>query len=267
MTVGVGFQDQDFVLLCADTEISRGYGKSEECKIQILSKKGADWPCACIYAGDVDFMKLLLPSLERICRGEKTKIVERLTKEWMRIYKKMRLREKRGIESPWVQMLFAIGSKSGPKLYYANQDIFRRERKYETIGIGRDVARSVIEPVYRAHSPLSRPEILLLAASGIKQAKDFVQYCGKKTQLLVLDDTSAFFGGPYVDEIPVFEADFEFFRTKSSRLLLSLANTDPDNSTFDEDLEAFRREMKSYHDRQVEEEMQLRKDSENEMEN
>jgi 20S proteasome alpha/beta subunit len=264
VTVGVGFQNQDFVLLCADTEISRGYGKSQECKIHILSRKSSMVPCACIYAGDVNYMKQVLPSLQRICQSSETKIVGRLKREWDAVYKKSCKRLKKGIESPWIEMLFAIGSKAGPKLYSAQGDIFRPEKDYEIIGLGSDVARSVIEPAYRAHPPLSRPELLLLAASGIKQAKDYVQGCGKKTQCLVVDDTSALFGGPYVDELSGFETDFEFFREKSSRLLLALSDAEPEDSTFSEQLEKFTKDVKSYHDRQVEEETRLRMDSEKE---
>lgn len=267
MTVGVGFQGQDFVLLCTDSEITREYGKSEECKIHILSDKNSNYPSACIYAGDVDFMKRVLPSLERVCRGEKTNLIQRLEREWAGIYKKMRRREKQGIMLPWIQMVFAIGTKTGPKLYYANLDIFRREKKFETVGIGGDVARSVIEPAYKPGASLSRPELLLLAASGVKQAKDYVRYCGKKTQILVLDGASSLFGGPYVDEIPDLEADFAFFREKSSKLLLSMANAEPDDSTFDEELDKFTKAMKARHDTQVEQEIELRKESHREDEN
>lgn len=258
MTVGVGFQGRDFVLLCADSEISRGDWKSQECKIHILSGRFSKCHCACAYAGDVDYMKQVLPSLERVCRANPTKIVSRLKREWDSIYKKSMKRCNRGVENPLIQMLFAIDSGAGPKLYLGNRDIFRAEQKYEIIGIGGDVARSVVELAYRDLPALTRPEALLLAASGIKQAKDYTQGCGKKIQCLVLDKIGAFFGGPYVDELNKFEEYFQFFRERTSRLLLALANVEEDDPTFEEELRRFNKELKEFHEEEVKKESILR---------
>jgi len=261
MTVAIGFQNEEFVLLCADSEISYGSsGKAQECKIHILSDRSSQIECACVYAGDVHYMEQVLPSLERVCRTNPTKLLKRLERECDSIFCKSQKRERRGVEFPYVQLLFAIGLQSGPKLYSSIWDIFKQKRSYEIIGIGRDVARSIIEPAYRTNPPLSRPETLMLAACGIKQASDYVQGCGKKIQCLVLDKSSGFLGGPYIDELTDFEKYFQFFREKSSKLMLSLSNVDEDDSTFDDELKLFCKQLKAFHSWEVEKETRLREE-------
>lgn len=261
MTVGAGFQGDNFVLLCADSQISRGVHKFQECKLYVLPGKDRSGTCACVYAGDVDFMKKVLPSIRRIVRSsDPEKVVSRLENEWDAIFRKMQTREKRKVEFPWIDMLFAISTASGPRLCSASYDIFRVEEQYETIGIGREMMRSVVEPAYPKHHSLSRREALLLAASGIKQAKDYVQGCGKKIHCLVLD--TDLMATPFVDDLTEHEKRFDFLRAQTGSLLLGMSDIEQEESTFDERLENFVQQVKGFRQRKVYEEQEKRKETE-----
>jgi 20S proteasome alpha/beta subunit len=252
MTVAIGFQCYDGVLLCADTEISHGQtGKSQESKLHVLSKGSKGHGCACVYAGDVDFMKQVLPSLEGTIRDQEHKqLVNRLNREWLSIHKKSATRWKRGEEFPFIQMLFAIGTGDGPKLYSANLDILRLEKRYEIIGVGADVARSFIEPFYPDTAPLlSMQEAAFLATGALALAKNVVQGCGKKSQFLWFDDISDQFRnfgyGPLdASERKKLEADFVYLQEALGPLVIAFSHIG--YTPFDGELKTFTDKFKKY---------------------
>ncbi len=245
MTVAMGFQCSDGVLLCADTELSYGTsGKSQECKIHILSGGGKGPACACVYAGDVDFMKKVLPSLEQAADAEETKIAHRLEREWQTIHRKSRTRFRKGEEFPWIQMLFAIGGKRGPRLYYANGDIFRLEKRCEFIGIGRDVARSWVAPFYPATKPPALQEASFFVIAGLKTAMQFVQGCGGEAQTLLFGVFSGVLEPLEVSNSKELEERFLYLQAKIGPLVASFSEvTSP---RFDRALKRFAGNLKTY---------------------
>ncbi len=249
MTIAMGFQCFDGVVLCADTEMSHGRsGKSQESKIHILSNGTSGYGCACVYSGDVDFFKRTIPSLERAVRNQKGKLVGRLEREWLAIHKKSMVRFKREEEFPFVQMLFAVGTGSGPRLYSAYLDNFRPEKKYGIIGVGDNVARSFIEPYYPSSQELpSCDEMTFLAMGGLYLAKNFVQGCGKKSQFLVFDDVSDQAGLEVLGatEKERIEKDFLYLQEQLGILVLGFSRIGC--VTFDDALRQFMGKIKAYH--------------------
>ncbi len=254
MTVAIGFQCSDGVLLGADTEISYGQtGKSQESKIHILSEWGKGQGCACVYAGDVDFMKKVLPSLEGVARSKGGKLARRLEREWLSIHKKSRVRFKKGEEFPFIQMMFAIAARSGPKLYLARGDIFRPESEYEALGVGRDVARAFVGPFYPEGRKPTLLEASFLATGGLKQAKDYVQGCGKQSQFLYLSLLDCVLGGPFPpsggDNL---EKDFLYLWKELAPLVIAFSK--PTQTHFEKVLKQFQRRLKVHQKRKCREE-------------
>lgn len=100
-------------------------------------------------------------------------------------------------------------------------------RQYDFLGSGYYFGHVIAKPMFRQNMPLE--EAVLLAIQVLASAKKYDTYCGGNTEFMMISE-----GGALSDSVPYKALDAEGyiddFEKKSRSLLLSLGNTEIDDS-------------------------------------
>lgn len=256
MTVAIGFNCVDGVVLGADSEMTGGISKWADKKIHsFLGPEFKSQPHFAYTTDDVDFAKnvvnRLASAIKTAEKGNSQLIpavkgeLKKIHKEYSRIYPKKE-------ERPVVEILLALYDPE-PSLYVLRGVEATPVSRAEYIGWGDLAARSTADPLFSPE--LKTYEAASLATYGIFMAKEYAKYVGKPSHVVMLQRRSEVIWGPTVfwlkqEEIQEMESDFKAFLGSISPVLCSCyfeTYEDPKIDKFEEKLKTFTQHMKKQH--------------------
>jgi 20S proteasome alpha/beta subunit len=242
MTIAAGFQCSDGVVLCADTEISvPGFVKFPGSKIRMYNKLKAR--PVFTFAGDVLFCDMFIRKIaECLLLAEKSgdETLAAVEDEALRIHQRFR-DEIYDAQSGLIMSLW-LGSEGKKKRMLFEIALGIVSRVAETsIGTGQSVTRGIAAELFR--SGMSVRETAIMTVYLLAEAKTYAYGCGKKSQILMLQNKgpwSVFPDEPYHPSIGEMEEDY--FRLKASLgpVLLSHGDVKANPKTFAASIESFK---------------------------
>jgi 20S proteasome alpha/beta subunit len=182
MTVAAGLVCKDGIVLSADTEMSVGdTGKFQQSKIISLDEIGG----YAVYAGDAGFVAEIVPQLSKTVRSERGKpdIATTVGKEWKRCFTEHYTKPPKA-EKRFAYLLITLWVADRLRLYCALAQNFYEVETFDILGTGADIARAAIAPFYDEDIGIQKAGIL--SVYGLLQAKGYAQFCGGKTEVLIL---------------------------------------------------------------------------------
>lgn len=235
MTIAAGFVCMDGIVLCADTQETTGYTKTNTEKIRAFSDQGLG--VAITGAGDTELIETIGKRIQHALFANYTRNEIRWPSEVLAIIQKEMSSSFRTYivpyaafpkdDRPWCDLLIAVTVKNKVN----NYDCFYRatgttvreiEPGGECVGTGLILAKSLIE---RFYDPFMGLDDLVLAACYIMyQTKKWVDGCGGKTDLLVASYKKDFFGSISNRDIGALERQFERCESSANLLLTNLLN-------------------------------------------
>jgi 20S proteasome alpha/beta subunit len=196
MTIAAGFRCQGGVVLCADTEITLGLGKTYQSKLFTISHRLG---CYMTYCGSADFAKELVgdlrPKLDQLSADQALPIIRDAYRESF-----TRACDPKD-ESTWTSVLITLRHKTGRKhrvsLYTGRGQHFAPEYKYATLGIGQDQSEALFNWLYMDEMTVS--DAIYMVVYALRLVKEFVPGCGGETEYAeVFDDENSFALGIFI---------------------------------------------------------------------
>ena len=212
MTTAIGFKCEDGVILGADSEISEGWGKHEESKILKLTDD-----CFFAYAGRSLVVRDNLAAFQLASEQfDQSRIVDGFKTIYLNIWQEARRRESEGELEPFTDFLFVVKDD----LFVGKGGDFAPVT-FDVIGSGKDVARSTVDFF---GTPLSCRQARIVAAYALRQAKEFTQGSGKRSEIWEArrGDDLAFKQAPNAVAEEEIEKDFSFLKGSLRPLFLAL---------------------------------------------
>jgi hypothetical protein len=191
MTIALGMLARDGIVMAADTQESAGYWKRDHGKIVALGhrasrgRRGRRWNhCLISGAGSgphIDGLSKLLQeafesrpaNVEAALRS----IVQRFYVDQMLPFAAYPLNER-----PDISLLVACDYRRKTSLWTSQENMFNAAGVYDAVGIGADMALTILGRCYRLPI-LDVPHSVLLAAYVMAQVKDSIEGCGKATDI------------------------------------------------------------------------------------
>jgi 20S proteasome alpha/beta subunit len=204
MTIALGFNCFDGVLLCADTQMTgRAAGvKFNEEKIHSISRLGTenDFAVALTYAGDPSIMKSMIEIMRRaLDRPLETVTVESVRETLQRALIEVHANSP-NIDEEYIDVICAVSivnpktdsityCRSDTAMFVGRRTTLHREYGTAFAGIGdNSLARFLASTLPLNRDNLTVNEALLIGAYIVEQAKAFADGCGGETQSLVVCD-------------------------------------------------------------------------------
>ena len=179
MTIAAGFRCKDGIVLCADTQISRGHTKYYEEKIYV--NDGQDFAVAFAVAGDISLVKEIREKVSaKLSHPDLSPdYVGQILDEAL----EARLYTDLGIE---LLVAHSIKGHKPELLKFAGKGLHTAEG-CEILGVGdssliRFISSNVYSPEITIH------EATVLAIYIVRKAKDTLEYCGGDTNVCTVQD-------------------------------------------------------------------------------
>jgi 20S proteasome alpha/beta subunit len=208
VTIIAGFKAKDGVVVCADTQETRGKSKRNVPKVVFQPSAfshgcDADLVAAFCGAGEGPLIDKLIAKawkdaksgsdLDDVCQ----KIEDSITSEYqglMDIYSAGFI--------PDFHIIYGIKKGGKSKLFYAAGPIVVEKADYATAGEGADLAGYLIGR-FGTQSPAALSRCVVIAAYILEQAKQNVQFCGGESHVAILNDKglSGIAGSTEIDAI------------------------------------------------------------------
>lgn len=211
MTIAIGFNFDEGVLLCADTQFTGGSVKIFDSKMfrgSILDLRDELMEIAVAMSGTDGYMQLAIEkcysALADYAIGDDGKpsghidrfgIRDAISEALIEFYKKHIFEHKLyGYQDgPHVELLFAIRLKEERAvLYWTNETTVNIcDDAFKCVGSGAAIAAHTIKPLYRNPDTDDMPlsDTILLATHALKVTKDSDPYCGGDSEFAVIYDS------------------------------------------------------------------------------
>jgi len=239
MTIAAGFSYQGGILLCADTQHEAGAAKTYSAKIGMIHCPFGDIGYA--YAGHTEFA---LSAKEHCAKKLKTisdpdRVIPELERILAREYRKTVYTHPDRLTDGMIQysLLFSVRTKTSETwLYSAHETALHEEPEVKCIGLGSDVANSIMRSTYTPH--LTEAQAIYLATYALSQVCKYVPGCGGPLHILVLrsNGTSDFIS-PH--KIAAIQAATEDFEVRAQRLLYAALNQQMPDNAFEQEVKSF----------------------------
>ncbi len=242
MTIAAGFVLTDGILLCADTLYEDGYTKEYRDKIFLWTDKGASVSFA--LAGHASIGKMAVDDCiealsacpkERLSIADALKIVRPILKTTHEQYVEARPFEYREI-SRFSLLVAVCALNESPRLYLASDAAFERVHSFDCVGVGRQLGRYIIEPMFQ--SSMNINQAVPLAIQALASAKERVDGVGGKSQFIAIRRN-----GPVSDVVPhdvnLTEPLVLEYQRRAAGLLLAAADSQIDETEFKKRKDSF----------------------------
>lgn len=189
MTIGLGFNTVDGIVLCADTQLtSRNVGmKFNDSKIHTISSLGGPhtWTVGIVYAGDQAIFKSFYEILSNSLRGNWPTIDE-IRDE---IQKALFTVHQNCIDpnAEFIDIVCALSvDDDKPQMVVGRRTTLHIEDSFAFIGVGDSSLSRFLADVMPIETQFNTKSALLLGTYLIDQAKTFTDGCGGETQTLIV---------------------------------------------------------------------------------
>ncbi len=196
MTIALGILANDGVIIAADTQETVGYSKLNQGKVAAFGHRRPDghWrqclfsgagPAVYIDACRDQFMKAFASEQSNADANIAT-IFDISVRDFheQRIVPLARLPDDR----PYVQLILAVQDHQTVEIWRAEQNVIVSGTPFSAVGIGSDLALSILGRMYRLPM-LDVPNTILLAAYVMAQVKASKDGCGLETDIYCLRGT------------------------------------------------------------------------------
>ena len=222
VTLALGFQCRDGIVLGADSEISGAISKWSEKKILHFPRLKSH-PYFAYATDDVDFAKNMIDRLKTCIdhaeRGN-SNIVAGLKGELKKIRKEYGRTYPPKEERPICDLLLVL-RKQRLRLFLLRGVECTPVAQAEYIGIGEPVARSIATPLF--NTIFTTPDAGRLAVYVLMQAKEYVRDVGKRSDVVQIWENPELSGGDQwwygQDEVKEMEEDFAAFQKSLQPIL------------------------------------------------
>lgn len=252
MTIAAGFRCKDGVVLCADSEITLGTGKTYQSKILPLSDALG---CYLTYCGSADFAKELAGDLKRELAGISANVpLPRIKNAYKQLFEQSCNPDN---ESTWTSILVTlreqVNGNDRANLYAGRGRHFAPEAGYATLGIGQDQSEAIFNPLYASDMTIN--DAIYMAIYALRLVKAFVPGCGGETTYIeVMDDGDLIPWGPlFRPRVEEVEQDFGFLQRVFRPILLDFANLEMGTKAFDGVFQAMAQLLRDYRRKRVKE--------------
>jgi len=244
-TIAAGFRCSNGVVLCADTEITLGAGKTYQSKIFVVDALAG---CYLTYCGSTDFAKELVDDLRQI-QGKGARdalaIIKSTYREFFGKYCNP------DDEATWTSILITLRDGDKVNLYAGRGRQFPNEPYYATLGIGQYQSEALFNPLY--HQWMTVNEAVYMAFYGLHSVKGFVPGCGGETEYVeILDDADVipldFLMRPSGTDI---EQDFQFLARVFKPVLFAFPDMDISLEKFSQILREMETSLIQYRKRRI----------------
>ena len=244
MTIVVGFQCTNGVLLCADTLMSwsGSTGKTYQSKILPVQPEADSYLA---YAGDRDFIDDFLAEVRKATAGKSgTDLLETVGRVYSKFHSDHYTHAPKS-ERTWAHILITAKVNGKVVLYAGRARHFSQVESCCTVGIGAEHAESIVQSLYEKKLPMDTA--YYVGIHTLYKVKKFVQGCGGKTDV-------AWIGDREIDESFAFyrrtpkevEEDLEFLDRKFEGWVMLFPRLVIPNQLFKIALKAFGKMLMEY---------------------
>ncbi|GEM_PF-6058424 len=242
MTIAVGFQCKNSVLLAADTEISYGQaGKTYQTKLFQINPREDCWA---VYSGVVDFMNELVGQLRQSTKGKSGTALVQTVRKAFRQFMYEHYTKPPKAEKTWANLLITVRENKKVSLYCATGRHFYQVEKYRALGGGAEQAEPLLNAMYSRH--MDSLQAGYLAVYALRSPKGFVRGVGGDTDILAIEHQAqsvVSFAEWSKQEVTQAESDFAFLDKTLRPVLFAFPNLNVEPSRFRSLLKATERHL------------------------
>ena len=223
MTIAAGFRCKDGVVLCSDSQISRGdFGNKYESKLFTLNHLT---DCYLVYAGFTQFVKELVPQLKEIAsKHEGAALLRGISKCYKAFHRRYFTKGPRS-EKSFADIVFSIRDGKEVSLHVGSGSHCYPEAEYASTGTGVPVAEPFFSAFYSRW--LSVREVTHLSVYALKYIKGLAAGVGGNSHIVFIPDKSEppifpASGWQLTDEeVGEIEKEYEFLHEQTRKFLLA----------------------------------------------
>lgn len=192
VTIAVGFRCVDGIVIASDTQYTRGPFKTEGPKIFTVKPPARqDLALLIAGAGHVAFMKRAIEQMESALSSCSANLgvndVKVIIEDELLTFFTKHVYPIPSYEGYGFELLIAVWTKQdGFGLFKTTATTISAVATREVIGCGFDVVEYVLNLLYL--SPITVEDATFVAVTCVKAAKDYVDYCGGKTNAWTMKD-------------------------------------------------------------------------------
>ncbi len=252
MTIAIGFQCPDGIVLCADTQYTEGGVKYYRTKLHGL--EFSQGKLAFAIAGSVDFALMTINKIKSEIGASaftKMQITKCMEAALLSVYREHLYPHPRYSypDGPSFSLLVGMWSKSDALcLWAATETSIMEVEQFRCIGSGRDLGQSLADVFYEP--TMRADEAVVLGSYIIMHAKKHVEGCGGDTQIRVLKND-----GRAQKEDPIYtrerEAYLDEFDQSIQRLFYACGTLDLPDDVFDFNLQKFEEDARGLKKRRL----------------
>jgi 20S proteasome alpha/beta subunit len=235
MTIAVGMQCNDGVVLAADSEICLGPGgKIYQSTLHKISGLASIYT---IFAGHIDFAEELAATLRKATQGKKGNQLTTSIQAAYGSFWRERHTEPLPAHKTLTDLLFTINEGSRISLFHASCNRLTPVKTYSVLGIGNEKAQAVFSALYR--TGMSSTLASYMAIYGLGRMKGLVQGCGGASRVWKM--TNSVFDQTLLAESEIARAEegFAFFEREFFSVMFNFPDPRVDNEHFQAILKHF----------------------------